>query len=188
MDKEALKSLDLSDEQIGKIIEMHENDINGAFIPKTRFDELNESNKTLKEQLAQSERVGEELRKSADDSEKIAAQLSELKAKYETDLKSLEEKGRQSALDAAMSLEIAKAHGKNPAVIKALVDRSNLNLNADGSVDGLDGIINSLKKSDPYLFEQVETRRQGTGFNGGKGGQSSEFSSTAETFRKALNR
>jgi elongation factor P hydroxylase len=97
----------------------------------------------------------------------LTKQLTELQTKYDTDTQNLNEKIKQNALNAALDLGITKAKGKNAKAIKALLDTSELTLKDDGTIDGFDTALDALKKSDSYLFENVETKPQGSGFHGG---------------------
>jgi DNA-binding transcriptional MerR regulator len=187
MDKEALKAMGLSDEQITKVIEQHDNDIKGAYIPKTRMDELNETNKALKEQLTGRDKDIVDLKKSTGDNAELSKQFADLQGKYKTDTEALTGKLKQNALNAALDLGITKAKGKDSIAIKAHIDPSKLTLKDDGSVDGLDATLEDLKKNNSYLFEQVETRQVGNGFNGSKVDMTPELTTAADTFTKALN-
>ena len=102
----------------------------------------------------------------------MQAQISKLQAdnkaaseKYAADLAAIR-------LDAALDTAIARERGRSAKAIKALVDTSKLKLTDDGSIEGLD--LEALKKSDPYLFEQVQTTNVGTGGtpSGAQGGGS----------------
>jgi hypothetical protein len=185
MDKQALKALGLTDEQIAKVIEQHDSDIKGSYIPKSRMDELNETNKALKDQLSTRDKDIADLKKSTGDNAELSKKYDELQGKYKADTEALNGKIKDNALNAALDLGITKARGKNATAIKSLIDKSKLSLKDDGSVDGLDGIIDGLKKSDAYLFEQVTTTQLGTGFNAG-GVQNADATAISNTFSNAL--
>jgi hypothetical protein len=187
MDKAALKAMGLTDEQIAKVIEQHDNDIKGSYIPKSRMDELNETNKALKEQLTGRDKDIADLKKSVGDNADLSKKYDELQGKYKTDTDALNGKIKQNALNSALDLGITKAKGKNATAIKSLIDQSKLALKDDGSVDGLDGIIDGLKKDCGYLFEQVTTTQVGNGFNGGKVDTTPESTAISNEFTKALN-
>ena len=64
--------------------------------------------------------------------------------------------------DAAVEKAIAEAGGRNAKAIKALIDMEKVVLNDDGTVGGLD--IESIRKSDGYLFNKEESVMESTGF------------------------
>jgi hypothetical protein len=167
MDKEALKALGLTDEQIAAVVKQHDDDIKGSYIPKSRMDELNETNKAIKQQLADRDKDIEDLKKSTGDNADLTKQLADLQGKYKTDTETLNSKLKQTALNAALDLGITKAKGKNATAIKALIDSSKLAVKDDGSVDGLDALLEGVKTSDPYLFTVEETKPKGNGFHAG---------------------
>ena len=190
MDKEALKKLGLSDAQADGVLKLHTEAISGSYVPKSRMDELNETNKTLKEQLAGRDKDIAALKKGAGDNEALQKQLGELQTKYKTDTEALQGKIKQNALNAALDLGITKAQGKNAKAIKALLDPSKLTLKDDGTVEGLDTALEALRKSDGYLFTVEETHPKGTGYEPGAGGgapgpETPEAKAVADAFSAA---
>lgn len=146
----------------------------GGYVGKEKFDSAQTTITDLQKQLKDRDTDIAGLKKSAGDNADLTKQLTDLQTRYKTDTDTLNTKLKDNALNAALDLSISKVRGKNATAIKALIDRSKLALKDDGSVDGLDGILDGLKKSDAYLFEQVETKPQGSGNqNGGGSGQSS---------------
>lgn len=182
----------LGDELYGKVAEKLKgnekvklaNLNDGGYVEKDKFEAVKNTVSGLQKTLADRENDIEKLKKSIKGGDELSKQLSDLQAKYEADTQSLNEKLKENSLSSAIDIAVLKAHGKNPNVIKALVDKSKLLLSGDGNVEGLGEALDSLKNSDPYLFEQTETRKIGTGFHGGK--SDSELSFAAETFSKAL--
>lgn len=70
-----------------------------------------------------------------------------------------------SRKDSAVEMAILQAKGKNTKAIKALLDMEKITLKEDGVLDGLD--LEELKKTDSYLFEDVKSGIEGTGFTSG---------------------
>lgn len=188
---EFLKDI-LGDELYGEVAEkLKGNDkvklvnlADGGYVGKEKFDSAQNTIGGLQKTLTEREHDIEELKKSIEGGDELSKQLSVLQAKYESDTKSFNEKLKENSLTSAIDIAVLKAHGKNPKVIKTLVDKSKLALSDDGNVEGLGEMLDSLKNSDPYLFEQEETHQMGTGFHSGKSG--SELSLAAETFKEAL--
>ena len=74
---------------------------------------------------------------------------------------------------------VVSAKGK-PAIKSLIPNRDQLKLKDDGSIDGLN--LGAVKTSAPYLFDQIETRPEGTPPAGasGSGGKTPEEMSYAE--------
>ena len=142
----------------------------GGYVGKEKFDAAQTTIADLQKQLKDRDSDITSLKKSAGDNEFLTKQLTDLQSKYKTDTEALNTKLKDNALNAALDLGITKAKGKNATAVKALIDRSKLALKDDGTVDGLDGALEALKKSDGYLFEQVTTTPKGPGNPGGAGG------------------
>jgi hypothetical protein len=139
----------------------------GGYVGKEKFDAAETTIADLKKQLADRDKDIAALKKSAGDNEALTKQFSDLQAKYKEDTEALNARLKDNALNAALDLSITKARGKNAKAIKALLDTSKLSLKDDGTVEGLEAALDALKKSDSYLFEQVETKPEGNGFHSG---------------------
>lgn len=161
----------------------------GGYVGKEKFDAAETTIADLKKQLADRDKDIAALKRSAGDNEALAKQLEEMQSKYKADTEALNTKIKDNALNAALDLSITKARGKNVTAVKALIDKSKLTLKDDGTVDGLDEALEAIKKSDAYLFEQVETKPQGTGNPGGSGGNlnpdAPEVKAVADAFAAA---
>lgn len=158
----------------------------GGYVGKEKFDASETTIADLRKQLADRDKDIAALKKSTGDNETLTKQLGDLQAKYKTDTEALQTKINQNALNAALDLGITKAKGKNSTAIKALLDMSKLSLKDDGTVDGLDATLDALKKSDGYLFDQVETKPEGSGFHSGAPDPSSpEAKQVADAFAAA---
>jgi hypothetical protein len=80
MTKEQLKALGLTDEQVEKVWERFD----GKFIPKHRFDEVNDEWKVTKEALRERDEQLEKLKKSTGAVEALKKQITDLQAKNKT--------------------------------------------------------------------------------------------------------
>ena len=73
--KQVLKELGLSDEQIDKFIK---DAINDKFIPKHRFDEVNEKNKQLTDDVSERDKQISNLKKFEGDNATLQTKITEL--------------------------------------------------------------------------------------------------------------
>lgn len=172
MKKEDLIALGLSEEQATKVMELHTSALDGNYVPKSRFNEVNEENKTLKNQVSDRDKQIDGLKKSAGDNEDLKKQIETLqadnKAKDEAHAKEL----KQLRVDAAVEKALSDSGALNLTATKALLkDLDKAELSDDGSVKGLKEQIEALKGADDtkFLFkvDEQQGKQQFTGFQPG---------------------
>lgn len=150
MKREFLKSLELSEEVIDKIMTENGNDINGL---KAKQTELEDQIKDYKTQVSDRDKQLEELKKSAGDSESLKVQIDKLQEDNKKATEAYEEKIKTMGIENAVNLALTNAKAKNAKAVKALLDLTDAKLNDDGTIKGLDKQIEKLKESDAYLFD-----------------------------------
>ena len=160
MTKEILMKMGLTEEQATKVLEAHTTAINGKYIPKERFDEVNTKKPQLETSVAERDRQLEDLKKSTGDVETLKKQIETLqnenKTKEETYKTELSNLKKTNALD----LALAGAKVKNNKAIKALLDSEKIKLKDDGTLEGLTEQLEAIKKTDAYLFEETQTKEK----------------------------
>jgi hypothetical protein len=152
MTKEQFIALGLTEELATKAAEASSTELK-TYIPKHRFDEVNEENKTLKTTAKENETALETLKKSTGDAEALKKQIETLQLdnktkddKYQADLKELK-------LNNAIKLAIAgKVHDEDMAA--GLFDKTKLILGDDGKITGLDDQLKGLQESKKFLFKE----------------------------------
>lgn len=90
--KEKLKALSLEQDMIDKVEAILKEYIKDAYIPKSRFDEVNDAKKKFEENIAERDKQLEELKKSTGNEDALKKQIEKLqadnqKAKAEYDAK-----------------------------------------------------------------------------------------------------
>lgn len=156
MTKEELKALGLTDEQADKVIEGYK-----AYVPKSRFDEVNEAKKKAESTVAERDKQLEALKKAGGDADALKAQIEKLQGenkeaakKYAADLKALQ-------ISNAVERALTAAGAKNNKAVKALLtdlDKAEL----DGEeVKGLAEQIKKLKEGDDTQFLFAESKITG---------------------------
>lgn len=172
MKRDFLKSLELSDEAIDKIMAENGNDINGL---KAKQQELEKQVEDYKAQVTERDKQLESLKKSAGDSESLKEQISKLQEENKQTSKDYEAKIKQMSIDNAVTLALTNAKAKNAKAVKALLDLNNAELDGE-SVKGLDKQIEKLKESDAYLFDgETKPTVQGAKPGEGNGQQTKAF-------------
>lgn len=150
----------LSEEQIKKIIEGVEKNYEG-YIPKHRFDEINEAKKQLEKDIADRDKQLEELKKSVGDNKELQKQIEELEAANKQSTEDYQAKLKDMTVTTAIKLAVAgEVH--DPDLIVSLLDKTKIEVNEDGSVKGgLEDQIKALQTSKAFLF--VEKDQDGKG-------------------------
>ena len=177
MKKEELVKLGLTEEDAEKVAKASEEELKG-FVPKARFDEVNEAKKHAEESVKERDKQIEGLKTSAGDAEKLKEQIEQRqqdnKAKdslHASEIKKLK-------IDNAVDSALMTAKAKNLKAVRALLDLDKAELSEDGTVKGLAEQIEALSKADDskFLFESsgkpnikgAKTGEDGSDGNGGK--------------------
>ncbi len=147
--KEQLVQMGLSEELAQKVIDEV---VDGNFIPKSRFNEVNEENKTLKKSVADRDKQLEDLKKSSGDNAELKKQIEDLQRQNAEQKKAHDAEMGQLRLDNAVEAALTAAGAKNTKAVRSLFDAGKLKLGEDGKVSGLDEQLAAVQKSDPYLF------------------------------------
>lgn len=165
MTKETLVSMGLSEEQAKSVMES----LDGDFVPKTRFNEVNTELAAAKETIKARDKQLEDLRKSAGDADAMKKQIEALQSENAEQKKAHEEEMKKVRIDNAVELALASSKAKNNVAVKALMQDflSKAELAEDGSVKGLEAEIKRLTsgKDTAFLFE---TQPSSTKFKGTK--------------------
>ena len=165
----------LTEDQAKKVM----GELDGNFVPKSRFNEVNEENKTLKKSVSDRDKQLEDLKKSSGDNAALQQQISDLQ-KQNAD----QEKAHSE--DNAVEIALSGAKAKNGKAVKAMLDMSKVKMGEDGKLSGFDEQIEALKKSDAYMFDVQEQpgQQQFTGFQ--PGASSTVPNSTAAGYEARL--
>lgn len=158
MKKEEFVKLGI-DEETAKKCEIASQEELKGYIPKTRFDEVNNEKKTLETTLAERNSQFETLKNSTGDVESLKQQIATLQADNQKKDEAHAAEIKKLKVDSAVDNAITSAKGKNAKAIKALLNLENAELADDGTIKGLAEQIEALQKSDEYLFEAKEAKK-----------------------------
>lgn len=178
MNKEDLIAMGLTEEQAKKVMDS----LDGNFVTKARFNEINEENKTLKKSVSDRDKQLEDLKKSSGDNAALQQQISDLQKQNADQQKAHDEELAKLKLDNAVEIALSGAKARNGKAVKAMLDMSKVKLGEDGKLSGFDEQIEALKKSDAYMFDVQQ--QQFTGFQ--PGASSTVPNSTAAGYEARL--
>ncbi len=158
MTKEELMALGLTEEQAAKVLEGYK-----GYVPKTRFDEVNEAKKRAEGLVAERDKQLEALKKSSGDAEALKTEIAKLQDenkaaadKYKADVKAL-------LVNSIVERDLFKAGAKNIKAAKALLnDLDKAELDGE-NVKGLADQIKKLQEDEgsKFLFEDKGAQLKG---------------------------
>ncbi len=135
--EELIQKLGIADDKREEASKTLHDYLDGNYVTKSRFNEVNEEKKTLKTTVAERDKQLETLKNSKGDTEALKAQIKQLqtennqaKEKYEDQMKNLK-------LTTAIQLAIGDS-AQDVGIVSGLFDRDKLILGEDGKVTGLD--------------------------------------------------
>src|SRR5690625_5070578 len=151
MNREELKELGLSDEQIESVMKSHGKATNDLKTKADSVDGLESQIEDYKGQLTDRDVQLETLSKV--DAEGLQAEIDRLKDENETTASDYQEKLDKQAFDFSLEKALTGAKVRNPKAVKALLDIEKIKPDGDKLLN-LDDQLEGLKESDAYLFEE----------------------------------
>lgn len=124
----------------------------GNFIPKSRFDQVNQAKKELEVQLKDRDTQLADLSKNNKDNENLLNQIKDLQALNKQTTTDYENKINQMQFDYALDGALTNAKSKNNKALKALLDMNSIKYQ-EGKLEGLQEQIEALQKDASYLFD-----------------------------------
>ena len=168
MNKEDLIAMGLTEEQAKKVMDS----LDGSFVTKTRFNEVNEENKTLKQSVTDRDKQLEDLKKSSGDNAELKKQIETLQQQNAEQQKAHEAELKQLKLDNAIDTALTTAGAKNVKAVKPFIDTTKIKLGEDGKLTGLDEQLKEVQKTEGYLFAEKQQKQQTfKGFQPGASGE-----------------
>lgn len=143
--------------------------LDGSYVPKSRFNEVNEEKKTLQTTIADRDKQLETLKKNSGDAEDLKKQIEQLQADNKKAKDEAEAKLKDLQFANAIKLAIVEK-AQDVDIVSGLFDKTKLILGEDGKVTGLEEQLKALEKEKPFLFKQQNQNPYNP--NGGQGGGS----------------
>ena len=153
MKKEDLMKIEgMTEELAAKVAEQSAEELK-SFVPKARFDEVNEAKKNAESQVKDRDKQLEDLKKSSGDNAELKKQIESLQEENKTTKQKHEAEIKKLRLNNAVQSALKDAGAKNTLAVMALLkDMDKAELAEDGSVKGLKEQIENLQKTEGYLF------------------------------------
>lgn len=170
MKKDELLEIGLTEEQADKVIAS----LDGKFVPKARFNEVNEENKTLKSTIKERDKQLEDLKDAGSDAESLKQQIADLQKANKEATKAHEAEVNQMKIDNAVETALTAAGSLNNIAVKALLTDAlkDAEIGDDGTIKGLSDAIDKLKADEgsKFMFKQDTNKQSFTGFQPGTSG------------------
>lgn len=176
MKRDDLKALELSDEQIEKIMGLHGqtvNDLNG------QIQSLTTEKQSLTDQVTQSNTQLEELKSDIQDNQELQDKITQLQADNAQLEADSQAKLAETQTNFAIESALKDAGARDVKAVLPFIDKDTIKL-ADGKVTGLDEQLKAIQTDKDFLFQPAEPKAPKpaivTGNNanpgGGQGGNS----------------
>jgi len=149
MKKEDLIAMGLTEEQANKVLEAYSEELKG-YIPKARFDEVNNAKKDLEQQLKERDKQLEDLSKKVKDNEELSKQIKELQEANKATKEQYEAKIKDMTINAAIRDKLINV--KYPDLLISKFDKSKIVIANDGTVSGIDEQLTVIKEQYKDLF------------------------------------
>lgn len=150
MTKETLIAMGLTEEQANKVME----GLNGSFVPKSRFNEVNTELQNAKNTLKERDAQLETLKKSSGDVEALKNQITQLQTDNAQKDKDHAAEIKKMKVENAVDKALSDAKAINPATVKPLLAAflEKADLADDGTIKGLADEIGKLAKTEGTSF------------------------------------
>ena len=162
MTKESLMAMGLTEEQATKVME----GLNGSFVTKTRFNEVNEEVKTAKATITERDGQLNALKTSGADAAALQAQITQLQADNVAKDQEHAAEIKKIKIENAVEKALTDAKAINPATVKPLLAAflEKADLDDDGTIRGLADEIGKLAKAEgtSFLFKADDTTTTST--------------------------
>lgn len=154
MKRDDLKALELSDEQIEKIMGLHGqtvNDLNG------QIQSLTTEKQSLTDQVTQSNTQLEELKSGIQDNQELQDKITQLQADNAQLEADSQAKLAETQTNFAIESALKDAGARDVKAVLPFIDKDTIKL-ADGKVTGLDEQLKAIQTDKDFLFQPAEPK------------------------------
>lgn len=137
----------------------------GNWLPKDKFNEVNEAKKQLETDLKGRDNQLEQLKKDAGDSKELQDKIAELETANKKTSDDYDAKIKDISITTAIEKALVSSNAKFPDLLVGKIDKTKIEVLQDGTVKGLEDQLKPLKESYKDLFG--EEKMSGANPNGG---------------------
>nr|DAR08318.1 MAG TPA: minor structural protein [Caudoviricetes sp.] len=152
--KEILKNAGIEDTKIDEIVGNINKEIPKYLIPKDKYNEVSEAKKQLETDIKERDKQLKDLGGKAKGNEDLEKQIKELQETNAKAKEDYETKINNLTLDNAIKLTLKDNKAKYQDLLMSKFDRESLKIKKDGSIEGLEDQVKSIKENYKDLFEQ----------------------------------
>ena len=151
-----VRSLGVPEDKADDAVHKVKDFLDGDYVTKARFNEVNESKKALSEQIADRDKQLTGLKKNAGDNQELKKQIEALQKANNEQKAAFDAQTKALRMDTAIKLAVADS-AQDAEIVSGLIDKSKLILGEDGKITGLAEQVDALKKDKAFLFKTVRT-------------------------------
>lgn len=140
-------------EELAEQLEKQATEYLEGFIPRARFNEVNNLKNEYQKQIEELDQQLEELKKLGEGHEELQNKLQELQEQNAKIREEYEAKLIERQRDHDLFIALTNAKAKNPKAVKALIDFDKVKYE-DGKFYGLEEQLKELQEKESYLFEE----------------------------------
>jgi DNA repair exonuclease SbcCD ATPase subunit len=153
--KELLEKLQKGEANIEEVLQAIE-DSKKDMVPRSRLNDKIEEIKELQQEITNRDKQIEKLQETIKGNEDFEKKIQSLQAENEK----WAQKYQETQLNNAIKLAVAK-EAKDANDILYFINKEKLKLKEDGTIEGLEDAIKTLRESKPYLFVQEQPGLKG---------------------------
>lgn len=155
MNKEALVALGITEEVAQKILTLHKNDINGNYIPKTRFDDVNEQLKEVRKQVEERDTQIAGLKKFEGSNKELTDKVKELQEQNKQKAAEFEKQLKENKIKNAVKASLGDSVFDS-SLVMGLIDLTKVDLDDKDEIkSGLKEQVEALQKEKAFLFKKA---------------------------------
>ncbi|NFG22683.1 hypothetical protein FDF11_08245 [Clostridium botulinum] len=158
MNKQQFLDLGLTEDQAKKAEVESKKELE-TYVPKTRFDEVNNSKKELEKTVKERDTQLNDLKSKTGDNGELKKQIETLQADNKKKDDDYQAQIKEMQISSAIKLAIADK-AQDADLVTGLFDKSKLILGDDGKVTGLEEQLKTIKEGKPFLFKTEDIQQQ----------------------------
>lgn len=150
--KELLQKLGIAEDKIENATQEFKAFLDGEYVPKSRFNEVNAEKKNLETAVADRDKQLKTLKDSEGDITTLKDKITKLQAENKANALKAEQDLKNLKISTAVQLAIGDT-AQDAELVANLIDKSKLILGEDGKVTGLNEQLKELKTNKSFLFK-----------------------------------